>query len=392
MKRTRLSGILAALITALVILRPFLLPTSAMTTNMRVSSHGEIRYDSPSHFSIKGTNVRLNTLYYCQNYYQSHGKPINYQPEGWMILQDLGVNLIRVGGGIEGDVAHFNIGKYPTEWAINLQEFLTQAQNHGIRVAFVTMGTQWETLFGIVCPEPYRGIEGTPVAEAKAMIDQMAGNNALGHNFITDPRIFAWSVANEVDLNNSVTLDWCIQILDYIRSKGGKAYISSPYDSSVSSDWGASMDLHYIEPILRDHVDYFQIHIYHTSVAADAQQEGRSVYTAVYNDFNNCLSNYFINGRGTTPLENLILGEFGIWHGYGIWTSTEVNFTDQSVSEYYQAIYQCAIDLGIKNIINFECFAQKRSDGTYADAAQFWCVDVDGTYISAKTSVIKEYP
>jgi len=357
--------------------------TSPQTTSKEIQSFGKIK-----HFSIFGTCVTLNTLYFCPTHF---GGTLNFQPNAWKILQDLGINAIRVGGGTEGDVAHFNVKKRPDEWAQNLQNFLALAQASGVAVTFVTMGTIWDTLFGIVCPEPYKGIEGTSVAESKSIIDKLAGDNELQHNFIADPRIFAWSVANEVDLNNSITLNWCISILDYVRSKGGKALISSPYNSSLSSDWTASMDLNYIEPVLTGHVDFLEINIYHDLTAAVAQESGKSVYEAVYNDMHTSLSKYFVSGRGSIPLENLILGEFGIWHGYSVYEDMAANFTDVSVSEYYRAVYNCAIDLGIKNVFNFNCFAQKDSSGKYENDAPFWCVDVDGTYIHAKTSVVKEY-
>ena len=40
----------------------------------------------------------------------------------------------------------------------------------------------------------------------KSMIDKLAGNNALGHNFITDPRIIAWAVGNEVSLAHQMVM------------------------------------------------------------------------------------------------------------------------------------------------------------------------------------------
>lgn len=355
---------------------------SAPLPNKATQNPGKIKY-----LSLKGTNVALNTLYFCPDL----NGTLNFQPNGLRILQDLGINLIRVGGGTEGDVAHFNAMEHPDDWAQNIESFLALAQAHNILVTFVTMGTVWGTLFGVVCPEPYDGLNGTSIAESKAIIDKLAGDNTLHHNFIADPRIFAWSVANEVDLNNPVTLNWCLSILDYVRSKGGKAFISSPYNSSLSSDWTASMDLHYIERILGGHADFLEIHCYHDSIAATAQELGKSVYTVVYNDMHYYLSNYFVSGRGNTPLENLILGEFGIWHGYGVYGSVTANFTDESVSDYYRAVYDCAIDLGIRYVINHNCFAQKDSSGNYVGEVPWWCVDVDGSYISAKTSVIKEY-
>ena len=184
---------------------------------------GATQGNSP--FSGKGASVSLNSLFYCP----TCSKPWSYEPNGWQALITLGVNLIRVNGeGTEGDVGHFNINDYPNEWAQNFNNFLSQANSHGIKVSFADLGDHWGILFGIVAPDPADGITGTTISAAMAMVDKLAGNNPLGHNFITDQRVMGWSVANEVNLANNVTYNWCIQILDYIRSKGGKAYVSSP--------------------------------------------------------------------------------------------------------------------------------------------------------------------
>lgn len=328
-------------------------------------------------FSLKGTTVRLNTVYYCP----SAPRPINYQPNGWDILRDLGVDVVRIGGGSEGDVGHFNIPTYPNEWAQNLDALLSQAQSHNMRVYFNILGSKWGTLFGAVCPQPVIGVAGTPLADAKLIVDQLVGNNPIGHNFIIDSRIYAWSVANEVDLADPVTYDWCIGLLDYIRFKGGKAGINSPY-------YNGQMELHLLEPILRGHVDYFQVHLYGMPPIAKAQREGGDVYAVTYTTFHDYLSTY-VSERGTMPLENIILGEFGIWHDYGIFGGAYATFTPENVRKYYDAVYLVCNELGIRNVINFECFAQRKSDGTYVDAAKFWCVDTDGTYVTSKTDAMK---
>jgi hypothetical protein len=365
------------------------LPTSAGTSkSVQISSYGEIRYNSA--FLIRGTFVRLNTIYYCPSL---GWKPLSYQPNAWTILQDLGVNLIRVSGGSEGDVCHFNIDKYPSEWAQNLEDFLATANAHGIKVVFNSLGNQWGTLFGIVCPDIHQDVIGTPIDKAKSMIDKLAGENALNHNFLIDERIPFWFVADEPDFNNPETRDWCIQILDYMRSKGARVAVSSPWNSSIPNEypWLQRQDLHLFEPVLRGHVDYFSINIFsgHT-MAIRAQQSGTSVYQVVYDYFKDVLTRYFIDRRGSMPIENLILGSFGIQHDYEWYRGEKIKVSDQTVREYYQAVYQCARDLGIRNIINFECFASLHTDGTYIED-KFWSIDVDGKYIDSKTSAIQAY-
>lgn len=364
------------------------LPTSARKgRSAQISSYGEIQYKSA--FLIKGTFVRLNTIYYCR----TAAKPLSYQPNAWSILRDLGVNLIRVSGGSEGDVGHFNMDKYPSEWAQNLEDFLATANEYGIKVVFNSLGNQWGTLFGIVCPDIHHGIAGTPIDKAKSMIDKLAGDNTLAHNFLTDERIPFWFVADEPDFNDPETRDWCIQILDYMRSKGAKATVSSPWNSSIPNEypWLQRQDLHMFEPILRGHVDYFSINVFSGHDAAmRAQQSGTSVYQAVYDYFKDVLTRYFIDGRGSMPIENLILGSFGIQHDYEWYRGEKISVADQTVREYYQAVYQCARDLGIRNIINFECFASLRADGKYVED-KFWSIDIDGKYIESKTAVIQAY-
>ena len=207
-----------------------------------------------------------------------HPNAVNYQPNAWAILKDLGVNTIRVGSGVEGDLHHINISKYPTEWAQSLDAFLSEAASHGIKVFFIQMGTQWDTLLGIVSPAPEQGIVGTPIATAKTMIDQLAGNNALNHNFITDMRIFGWSVSNEVNIGDPTTYDWNIQIADYIRSKGGKAWLSCPNDQTAGN-WWESISFQRTEPLLRGHVDMLEIHYYGDRVAAEGSNAGTDVYS-----------------------------------------------------------------------------------------------------------------
>ena len=339
-----------------------------------------------SNLTVKGITAMLDALYYSPN----QPTPKNYQPNGWAILQNLGINVVRIGEGPEGDIAHFNPVNYPNEWANNLDSFLTTANSHGMRVTFQQMGSQWGTLFNIYPPEPAQGIQGTSITDAKALIDQLSGNNPLKHNFITDPRIYAWSVGNEIDIGNPTTYNWCINVLDYIRAKGGQAFISTPINSTISSDWLTSINENYIEPSLAGHVDYLSFNYYNAIYyAADAQKAGTSVYTAAYNIMIKELTTYFVSGKGNIAMSNLIIGEEGIPSGPCTWNGVNLNFTPQSVSEYYQAMYDSAKTLGIKNIFFFDAFLTYNGQGQIADGQPWYCINQDGSYVTAKTNIIQ---
>ena len=313
---------------------------------------------------------------------------VSYQPNAWAILRDLNVNTVRIGGGVEGRTLHININ-YDAEWAQNLDRILAEAATNGIKVFFLQMGNKYDTMFGINCPEPDQGIAGTPIDIAKIMIDQLAGNNALSHNFITDPRLVGWSVSNEVYIGDPTVLDWNIQILDYIRSKGGKAWLSCPFDNTAPS-YSEGIRFQRTEPILRGHVDFLEIHYYGVGIATAVQNEGGNVYPPVYNWAKPLLQDA-VNGRGTMPIENLILGEFGIWRGYGADVGVGADITDETRRDYYRGVFGAARDVGFQNISFHDCFAQK-SDGAYL-VPMYSVVDVDGTYFPLVADVIKAtYP
>lgn len=332
-------------------------------------------------FKLKGATVPLNAF---------HPNAVNYQPNAWNILRDLNFNVIRISGGIEGDLHHINISRYPAEWAQNLNAFLSDVPK-GMQVYFHELGRNWGTLLGIISPGDLPGgpYPPTPIDEAKTMIDQLAGNNALNHDFITDPRILGWTVSNENDIGDPTVYDWNIQIADYIRSKGGKAWLAHPRDSRISGSWAEQSDFHVTEPLLRGHVDYLEFHRYMVEVARRAQEAGTDVYSAVYEATLPELRTRMINGRGTMPIENLILGEFGIWRGYGADVGVTATFSDENRRDYYKATLDAARDVGLPNISFHDCFAQK-SVGTGEYLVPMWSVvDVDGTYFPLVADVIK---
>jgi len=345
----------------------------------------------PISFVIQGVTARINVLYYCP----TCTKPLSYQPNGWSTLRQLNVNLLRLGGGSEGDVAHFNINNYPNEWAQNFNSFLSTANQYGIKVYFVHMGNRFGTLFGIVCPEPSQGVVGTSIRDAKTMIDALAGNNALNHNFITDPRVFGWSVANEVDISNPTTYHWVIQILDYISAKGGKAWVSAPIDSRITNAYGfvGEMDFNKIEPLLRGHVDYLEIHMYQPVIVADAIKNHREVYVTMYSWFTQLIQNLMLGEAtsGSIPVDHMIIGEFGIIHGNFSWTfdMQTVDFNDTVRSDYYRAMFWAANDNGIKMICNFELWDNTDSRGGENTPA-YGIIYLNGTF-SGPVTIMEQF-
>lgn len=357
-------------------------PSYALSTSALVTSSGYISYTTTSPFISKGTIVDSNTL---------NPNARNYQPDGWAILQDLGVNVIDVRGGAEGDIWGWNINNNPNTWASHLDNFLSQADSHGIKVIFAELATYWGTMFGIQCPEPYNNVAGTTEAQAKSMIDKLAGSNNLNHNFLTDPRVMAWSVANEVDIGNSVTRSWVLQVLDYMKSKGATVFVSCPRNTAYSSSWMESISFQATEPILRGHVDFLSYHDYRLYEVGLAKNAGQDIYTFTYNIFKQDFQNSVLNARGPMPIDKIILGEFGIWYGYdnGAGIGIPANFTEEERGAYYRAVFQACKDLGIKNIFNFYCFAEKYADGTYQ--RRYEIVDVGGVYFPQCTSIMQQY-
>jgi len=364
-------------ITLLFIFFIAMLPVSSLCINLESSTMihttGAIQYSA---FTIRGAGVAINCF---------HPNAHNYQPNAWHIIEDLGINVIRVWGGVEGNIWHINIKRYPDEWAQNLDAFLDECDRHGVKVVFHEMGNSWGTLFGIVPPPqgpgPYPPVS---IEEAKAMIDQLAGNNSLRHNFITDPRVLGWRPSNERDISDPYVLQWNLEICDYIRSKGGKAWLASPRYGS----WWSGEDFHITEPILRGHVDYLERHLYEVWDFVNICNKN---YTQFYNYYKSVLQDHMIDGRGQFSVDQLILGEFGIWRGYGSDLGYSGSFTDEERQIYYRAVLDAARDVGVKNVMLHDLFSQLVGPNwTEYETPNYGVIDVNGTYYPYVADVIKE--
>jgi len=287
-----------------------------------------------------------------------------------------------VWGGIEGDWYHIGIKRYPDEWAQNLDAFLSEADSHGIKIYFAVLGSSYGHMFGIVSPGDTSGpYPPTPIDEAKAMIDQLAGDNLLGHDFITDPRVMGWRTSNELNISDPEVLEWNLELCDYIRSKGGKAWVSSP-STYVGGSYFEGLKFSETEPLLRGHVDFLEIHLYETY---DFAKYCNRDYEKFYNWMKDRIQNFMLDGRGDFGIDKLILGEFGIYRGDG----PDGNFSDEDRQTYYQAVLDACRDMGLKNVAFHDFFSQKYPDGTY-ELPNWGIVDVDGTYYPYVADVIKE--
>jgi len=327
----------------------------------------------------------------------------NYQPNAWGFVEDLGINALRLFTGGEGDIAHLNMKRYPNEWAENLNNFLSEADAHGVKVYFYELGTEWNTLLGI---RP----EDTTIEEAKSMIDKLAGYNNLGHDFINDDRILVWSVDNEPSISKNPIreedykrLEWILEISDYIRSKGknngGKTVVASP---RLDDNWGKGQDFYVTEPIFRDHVDYLERHsyksveFYQTCVDTGNPFSFEDCYNKMYASYKKQLQEEMIDGKGSFSVDQLIFGEFGVWIGESGTKSNQgcINcfFEDEHRRAYYKAVLDAARDVGIKNICFHNLFSRTEGPSwTENLIPDYGVVDVDGSYHDEElASIIKD--
>jgi len=324
----------------------FLLVSSSFgsfTASVNVFNAGVIRSDPASTFQIRGADLGLDMFF--------SGNPA-YQPNAWQMLADLNINHIRCGPGWYGDVAGININSR-SNWAQNLDNFLTHAASHGITLSFIAMG--YNSAIGQIT---YGSMS---LSDAEILIDKLAGDtststsggrtfygNTLGHNFLTDPRVYVWTTSNEQDLSSQAARDWNLGLCDYIRNKGGRAEIAY---ARVAGDW----DYHTTETgnLLYGHVDQVNYHEYGEYAYAQYFQKsltrtwnGMTYYQWWVNQFQDMLS---------TPhfaADQIVLGEYGCWIGTG---SNEglsgVTFTNQDRLNIYNTVFAAAEATGFKNLI-----------------------------------------
>jgi hypothetical protein len=252
---------------------------------------------------------------------------------------------------------------------------LDELDAKGYRMIMYTLGDECNGgngMYGI--SDPCYG--GTPmdIGQAKIYIDRLAGQNSLGHNFITDPRIVMWSIGNEANIGSATPSGfvwnsnglWMREMASYIRSKGGEVSFPHPYaDTDQIGRWKNDWDsLQWVAPAIDPYVDYMDWHLYGTglfslppSSGGFLVQEvsgGQSVYD--WHAWRSYMVNEFQKAaqyRGTKDIDHVFISEFGMvegvsneWWG-GTWT-----YTAQDRLNYFSNWFQAldASGTGIRNL------------------------------------------
>lgn len=293
-----------------------------------------------------------------------------YPDQAWHQMRDLGLNCIHVGGGQEGNKLHCQLNEhhpygraYDANWAENLEALLSKATSYGMKVVFHTMGSYYGTTLGFVAPMfnyslnapdglPYKYVS---LADAEVLLDKLAGNNALGHNFITDPRIAWWSPINEARLDIGYVREWTVGMLSMIKTRGGKTSVC--VDNGVQPYYKAFPD---IIPIIGDYIDYLQAHDYQerTVINPTRNDPTADVYTLSYNAYVHDMQ-YMLDTRGGFPIRNVMLTEWGMGHrSDGIpWyyhSSGEFWHTKQQQADYIRGCFDAGKSVGFSNILYLE--------------------------------------
>lgn len=308
-------------------------------------------------FKIRGCHNSLENFH--------RGTPY-FVPDRWEIIRELNLNTITLRGGGYGNI--FKINMIINEnWANNLDSILSDMASHGLKTSFIQLATSYDTLLGIRYPD-------VPIDQAKAMIDELAGDNCLGHNFIADPRIWVWIVKDEPNLEDTNLRNWCIQVCDYIRGKGGKAGIAHPRIGSLG--WYEGTMSKHVEPILSGHVDYLIYHLFRT--APFMENPTYEAFKAYQKD----KIERYIEGKGSFSVNQIVLNEWGIWSGGGSGQGYTGDVTEAQREIYYRATFDAMKASGIINTSFYQLFDDKAPQN-------YGIVEIDGTKHPA-FNVVKE--
>ncbi|MDH5689927.1 MAG: hypothetical protein OEY81_00665 [Candidatus Bathyarchaeota archaeon] len=347
---------------------------------------------------IKGVNIGANHLVA-----ESSTWPKAYwvKPEPdftWKQLQDLGVNVMHVGGGQEGNVWHIQANEnhpydreYDADWAENLDSFLAKADSYGIKVIFHTMGSHWGVGLGIVAPmHNYRRVDPySSIPNALAVVDKLGGNNILTKNFFVDDRVLWWTPINEARIDYGEYDDvrvWAVAVLQRIKEYGGETSVCVN-DGSHTYPY----TFPYIIPMIGEYVDYLQAHSYnHPELAAVCEQgPDADVYQPLYAKFSQDFE-AMANGHGPFDLDQIVFTEFGC--GNGDWSGvlasgyygTTLFTTQHQQADYMRAAFDAAKKYGITKLF----WHDPVQFGT--DDRGFGFIEYDGTINMEPYAVFKE--
>ena len=309
---------------------------------------------------FKGHNQGVNNYVDAPAY-----RAKTYPDQAWEQAVDLGMNCIQFTGGPEGNFWHVQLNEnhpygrtYNSDWAENLEAFLAKAASYGIKVVMHGMGSYYGTCLGFVPPmynynpnDP----DGNPLkyislTEAERLLDKLAGDNSLGHNFLTDPRVAWWSPINEARMNLDYVKDWTVNLLRMIKERGGKTSVcindgAHPYSESFP----------YIIPIIGNYIDYLQAHCYNDACIHACTDGGSGVdmYPLAYAEFAHDFE-AMMAGRGSFRKDQVMLTEFGCGHGTYSWHGGTDTLTKQQQADYIKAAFDAAKAYGIENVFYHE--------------------------------------
>lgn len=329
---------------------------SAWVTSSNFSSQGIVK--NPSRFVYRGATLSIKHFF---------SEYRDYIPSVFQIIGDLNIDTIRV---FSAGFSEFSM-ENTTNWAENLEGFLESCGDYGLRITFSQLGgrSKNDPMFGIY--------PGENIMLSKSKIDRLAGNNSLGKNFLEDPRIPLWIVANEPDFNDTNLLNWCQEIAGYIKQKGVNVAVGNPrigYDISPRV----------VIPMIKDNVTHLIEHLYFWHEVQTFQDTGQNIYEHVSPLFQECL-NDCLAVMGDMPKENLLIGEVGLPRGY--YERWGTNFTEDTRGEYYHSFLEVSRVIGIGGVFPFNLFDTSTPDGW-----EYWgAVGHDGAYYTKVTNQYRSY-
>jgi hypothetical protein len=364
-------------------------PTQATaSTTQTLASSGSIQSIPQNNSTIKSGSVQICSLKVGHPYYASN----------WaQVLHDLGINTLRLEAGSGGDSWKTNMvdNAASDAWAYNLDSLLSTVANAGFKCYFQSLGDPFSGgIFGIddlnlspfeprypslTSPNNHSGwtysstynTYSTPISlnVAKGYVDKLAGNNSLGHNFLTDPRIIAWTIGNECYIgtknsNGSITTNsiyaWITGLADYMRSKGAKVIANCPIIDATPNN-GDSWDQDFIDtvPLFQNHADYIEYHQYGLNelvrpnngvnqFALGNPATGCDYNWAAWSTWMQNVYAWQMANRGGFAADHVIAGEFGIWHGYDTEGPKVATFSDQNCRDYYNYYFRALNAAGLK--------------------------------------------
>jgi hypothetical protein len=325
------------------------------------------------------------------------------------------INTVRLTVGCYGDTWGININNNPSNWAQNLENFLTLitgknrsgvGTSTGItKVWWQAIGDPWSGCFGMYsgqglsetnpnvwdrtpCLVAYSNLgagwtldsntntwryslissyeKNNNYPTTKLFLDKLAGNNSLSYNFLNDSRILAWSPFNEAGMGQGTgdTYSWVTTVMSYIHTKGGLTIADCPIYDHPDISWEISF--RYTAPLFISYADYLETHNYcltsQTYYSSDSLEAAFNSGASPTNAWD-AWKNYVINDL--TPqmtwanyygwdANHVILGEFGIWVGNGSDVGFSYNTSDQNSADYVKNFYAALVSVGFK-CVNYYC-------------------------------------